>query len=219
MTISSESPGSLRDLASAVARGLGPGHVAEPHDRWRPEEADAWYLLRRPLRHRPFYREAKGLLLEEDGRTLAAFYFEKGMGPDALPPSQVMDDEWRWASLLRLMREGKLGHALEDGARAAGVEPTVLVSAGAPGVIPKSLAYRRFRLVGDGVPELEALGPTGPDIVALPDTPSLAALADALDHLPRPQWTWVNVMLGAIFDVGPSPMHAVALLRPFAAFL
>lgn len=209
----------LRDIAAEAARALGPGHVAEPHDRWRPQETAAWYILKRPLGQRPFYRYAKGLLFEEDGLTVVGFYFEKGLGPEAEKPAMRMNEEWSWSGLLKNLRLSALGTALREGAAAVKRDPLLLVAAGVPGNIPKSLDYRRLRLHDDGELELQHAGLSGPGIVDIPSAHDIRALADTLDALPQPNWTWIDLILGVIFDARPSPMQTAAFLRPFGRFL
>lgn len=219
MSLSGAPPDLLGALAAEVAIELGRGHIAEPHDRWH-DTSDAWYVLFEP-RKRPFHGMAKVMLEQDETRTLAGFYFEKGLGGDAPVPTMVMKPDWRWFDLLPKFRDGSLGRALEAGAAAAGLTPTVLVAAAVPGVrngMPR-FPYRRFAL-RDGRLLLEDSGPTHPEIVDLPAASDFPSLCDAIEGIPRSEWFWVDVILGAITPSHPAAGDELAaLVRPFRAYL
>lgn len=201
------------DLAHALhvyaAPGEAKGFTARP---WSPYKAQQGLWLLLPTTEWPAYHLGKfcvnplGDLLESNPSPyLVGFYIEKGIGPSAAPvflPKQaqlVMNERWPWFSFLEAMRSGEADRIARQVQQRSGQALTVLVSlhySSPKDDFANREKLRFFHILFEHFGPTLSISENFEDFKHLEGISSFGQLASHLDTLDKPDWVWLDLMMG-----------------------
>ena len=205
---------------------------------WNPFDSGRhfWWIM--PTKEFPCYHTGKFYVSTEnieDCDVECGMEFERGFGgpvgaisTSAKEQRLVMDDHWIWHSVIADMKNGKLGKAFQQAATQIG-RPLRLNVLGHRYTSAEKDPYLRerpdrvvFDVSSEDIQPITAELQEGLLPRSTADCRSLALLADCLDSLPEPDWTWIGLIITAPFDFAPSEPNALdaeqlyqKLLAPF----